>query len=188
MALYTGKGDSGSTKLFTTPSGERLSKSSNVFETLGSIDELNSFLGICKVRVQDMDLQLGETGPTLDHIVHHIQKDLFIIQAEVAGADKSIVYDKVAEMEHMIGYMENQMPPIQSFFISGGTEIATLFDTARTLARRAERRLVTSIELGEVIVSNHTRAYMNRLSSILYAMARYSNHELEAIEYMPDYE
>lgn len=188
MALFTGKGDKGTTKVFDTPSGVRISKSSCRTETLGSSDELNSFLGICKVKSGSLDYTLPGTTFKLTDIVEQVQQSLFIIQAEIAGADKSIPEEKVKNMEKIINMIEEEMPPIKTFFVSGGTELAALFDVSRTLARRMERNLVRAIEREEVKVSEFTLAYSNRLSSLLYALARFVNFKAGIKENPPSYE
>lgn len=183
--LYTRKGDDGTTKTFDMPSGVRMSKSSALAEALGTLDELNSFLGLVKVECEKSGFSI--LGIPFERIVHEIQKNLFIVQAELAGADKKIGQDKVKEMEAIIDAAERELPPITTFFISGGTKRAALFDVARTLARRAERRVVGVHEEGERQVGEHTRAYLNRLSSLLYALARLSNHKSGIKEESPDY-
>jgi ATP:cob(I)alamin adenosyltransferase len=83
--------------------------------------------------------------------------------------------------------IEKVLPPINSFFISGSTELSATFDFARTLARRAERRVVSVKEEGKVTVNENTMAYLNRLSSLLYALARISSHIDGAEEPKPTY-
>lgn len=212
MALFTGKGDNGTTKTFGCD--QRVSKSSAIAEALGSLDEINSFLGLCKVQSAYLNYSLGKKP--FAEIVHEIQKNLFIIQAELAGADKTIQEEKVKELEEMINKIEKEMPPIKSFFISGGPAevekdqlsgagLGTVFDIARTIARRAERRVVAVAEAHTLPlfddkenktvlpatngrqVGQYTRSYLNRLSSILYALARYSNHLAGIPEESPDY-
>lgn len=191
--LYTGKGDNGTTKLFNTPSGERLSKSSTVFEALGTIDELNSFLGIVKVLCNNTTVQTGYgvdvdgVVKSFESMVHNVQENLFIIQAELAGSEMSITQDAVKNIEDLIANIENNLPPIKTFFISGGTLLGAHFDTARTIARRAERRVVTVHEEGTNTVSAQTLKYLNRLSSLLYALARFSNHLAGITEKSPNY-
>lgn len=187
MALYTGKGDKGTTKIFNTPSGERISKASCNIETLGAVDELNSFLGLCKanVRKEDHHFVIGEES--LEKVVHDIQEDLFSLQAELAGADKSIPESSLKRIEHQIALIEEQLPPITSFLIAGGTELSALFDVARTLARKAERRIVDGLEKEEIKLGDTTLAYINRLSSILYACVRFVNECEEAPEVAPHY-
>lgn len=214
MALFTGKGDNGTTKTFGCD--QRISKSSAIAEALGSLDEINSFLGLCKVQSAYLGLKLGQEK--IAEIVHDIQKNLFIIQAELAGAEKTIEERKVKEAEEIIGTIEKSLPPIKTFFISGGSPyldqdqlagagLASIFDVARTIARRAERRVVQVAEEqmnqtlferdfpsqkeesgnSRHLIGSHTRAYMNRLSSILYALARYVTHASGISEEAPDY-
>ena len=174
--LYTRKGDNGTTKTFGCD--QRISKSSAIAEALGTLDEINSFLGVCKV----MGEKLG-----FSDIVNNAQQNLFTIQAELAGADKKIGVEKVKEIEALVDGIEKELPPIKTFFVSGGTELAACFDFARTLARRAERRVVGVSEEGKVKVGEQTLAYLNRLSSLLYALARLTNHKSGIKEASPTY-
>ncbi|HEY4495975.1 MAG TPA: cob(I)yrinic acid a,c-diamide adenosyltransferase [Candidatus Paceibacterota bacterium] len=186
--LYTKKGDSGTTKTLRQKKGERISKASCQTEALGALDELNSFLGWVKTKSG----QKGSTffkiqGRTSKEIIHEVQENLFIIQAEVAGADKVIKAGKITELENYIDAAERVMPPIKTFFISGGTESGALFDITRTFARRAEREVVRAIEAKEVFVNKHTLAYLNRLSSLCYALARFANFKEGIKEQSPKY-
>jgi len=191
--LYTRKGDSGTTKVFGCD--QRLSKSSSIAEALGALDEINSFLGIIKThtdvsKISVLGTTSGEEGGKnlfLSKIIHTVQENLFIIQAEVAGAEKHLSDDAVKEIETLVDTIEKILPPIKTFFISGGTSIAAHLDTARTMARRAERRVVAVGEEGTVKVSAQTLAYLNRLSSLLYALARLGNHLSGITEQSPKY-
>ncbi len=193
--LYTGKGDKGTTKLFDSPSGVRVSKSDILFDALGTVDELNSFVGLCKVRAQDVGdfpknrvarlsiearRKVKSQSIDLVSIVNKVQNNLFIIQAELAGASKSIEQKNITEIERIINEIETVLPPITTFFVSGGTELAALFDTARAISRRAERLVIKVSEQNDAVVNRiirpETLQYLNRLSSLLYACARYSNH------------
>lgn len=187
MAFFTGKGDDGTTKKFDTPSGERLSKDSAIIEALGCLDEVNSYLGQCKIESQKWNYRLGKTGPFFFDLVHDMQENLFIVQAEFAGAPKRIKKTKVTALEKILKEIEKELPPIRSFFISGGTELATRFDFARTLARRAERRAVSVKKVESLKIGKNTIAYLNRLSSVLYALARLSNYKFGAEEKPPLY-
>ncbi len=164
--LYTRKGDNGKTGTFGC--NQKISKSSNITEALGTLDEINSFLGICKSNVSDTKTK---------DLIHRVQNNLFIIQAQVAGADKKIQDGEVKYIEEVIGDIEKQLPPIKSFLISGANDISASFDFSRTLARRAERRVVAVHEENIVKIDPETLVFLNRLSSLLYALARY-----EAIE------
>ncbi|MEK7585056.1 MAG: cob(I)yrinic acid a,c-diamide adenosyltransferase [Patescibacteria group bacterium] len=173
--LYTRKGDGGTTK--TLHCDQRLSKSSAIAEALGALDELNSLLGLVKIKYPDQaELILG------------VQQNLFIVQAELAGAEgKTIVPEKVLELEKIIDGIEKELPPIKSFFISGGTELAAFLDWSRTVARRAERRVVKAKEEKLVAIGEFSLAYLNRLSSLLYALARLVNHKSGITEQPPSY-
>ena len=169
--LYTRKGDDGKTKTFGCD--QRMSKSSAIAEALGSLDEINSYLGVIKAKIKADDNKTAE-------ILNDIQNDLFIIQAQVAGADKKILEKRIKDIEEMGDSIEKALPPIKTFLISGANEISANFDFARTLARRAERRVVAvseenvdlSAQAGKI--DSQTLVYLNRLSSLLYAYARSS--------------
>ena len=183
MALYTAKGDDGTTTIFGCD--QRMSKSSSIAEALGTLDETNSYLGTCKIK-SDKD-HFNINGTEVPSIVRELQDSLFIIQAELAGADKTMSAGKVEWVEAIISEIEEELPPIKSFSIAGGTELSASFDFARTLARRAERRVVGVYDEKAQRVGEHTLAYLNRLSSILYALARLANHKNSKPEDTPDY-
>ncbi|OHA46038.1 MAG: ATP:cob(I)alamin adenosyltransferase [Candidatus Taylorbacteria bacterium RIFOXYD2_FULL_36_9] len=168
--LYTKKGDEGTTKIFNCD--QRISKSSAIAEALGSLDETNSFLGIVKAKLAERNITLFSVGPerAVD-IIQEMQENLFIIQAEVAGAGKTIGEEKIREEEDLMSGIEKEIPPITSFIISGVTIESAELDFARTLVRQTERRVVKVKEEGLVKVSTNTLAYLNRLSSLLYALA-----------------
>lgn len=181
--LYTGKGDKGTTKLFTSKKGERVSKSDPIFEALGTVDELNTVLGWCRAACQ-VDWLVGEKSASA--ILLDVQQHLFTIQAELAGAGKSIPPENVEELENRIAVIEKQLPEITTFFVPGGSELSSRLDIARAVSRRAERRLVDLTESGEDI-SEHTLVYANRLSSLLYALVRFVNHMNGDEEKQPEY-
>ncbi len=160
--LYTRKGDNGKTGTFGCD--QKISKSSAITEALGSLDETNSYLGVCKSKISDRNIK---------DTIHAIQNDLFIIQAQVAGAEKKIAKGEVEKLEDVIGNIEKELPPIKSFLIPGANKISAYFDFARTLARRAERRVVAVHEENLAKIDPETLAYLNRLSSMLYAFARH---------------
>ncbi len=184
--LYTGKGDSGTTKFFDTKSGERISKSSFIAEALGFLDELNSFVGLCKAHARNTDL-FEINHVSLPQALEDIQENLFIIQAEVGGAPHAISEEKVTKTEDMIDWIEKEIPPIKSFSIPGGTELSALLDVARTISRRTERGVIRLAESGEREIGQHTKRYLNRLSSILFALARYVNVKSGVKEKNPSY-
>lgn len=185
--LYTRKGDNGTTKTFGC-SG-RVSKASLIAEALGASDEINSFLGLLKVKAKEIPnaSAFQISGNQFSEITHWIQEGLFIVQAELAGANQSINEDRVKKVEEYTDTAEKLLPPITTFFISGGTEVAALCDISRTMIRNCERRVIAACDAGEANVAPETKAFLNRLSSLLYAMARLSNHFSGITEQPPSY-
>ncbi len=188
MALFTGKGDGGTTKVLD--SKERISKASALPECLGTLDELNSYIGFAKVRA------VGEHDPAVEvegkkektsEILREVQEQLFIVQAEVAGADKRVAEDRTPWVEGIVNAIEKVMPPITTFTVSGGTELSAILDVARTISRRAERRVVGVEELDLRMLSPATKSFMNRLSSLLFALARLANEHAGIDRESPTY-
>jgi cob(I)alamin adenosyltransferase len=176
--LYTGKGDSGTTTAFGC-NQQRISKSSALPEALGALDEANAFIGYAKARA------VGEKR--IVSALAGAQENLFIAQAEAAGADKHVRAESLAKIEALIGAIEKEIPPVTGFSVAGGTELSALLDVARTLARRAERRVIAAVEAGACTLAPDTRAYLNRLSSLLFALARLANHLAGVAEAHPRY-
>lgn len=183
--LYTGKGDDGTTK--TIGATERVSKSSNIAEALGNLDELNSFLGMVKVsgkEGKEGNCSLTDIG--FESVIEEIQDNIFTISAGLAGSDKRIDESKVNTIEGYLGEITKELPPITKFTIAGGCQLSALLDFSRTLARRAERRVVAvNDETGNI--GAETLKYLNRLSSLLFALARLSNHRSGIKESAPSY-
>ena len=182
--LFTGKGDNGKTTLFGC--SQECSKNSAIAEALGTVDEINSLLGLCKVKAQEINLSYKNNEKKIAEELETIQQNLFIVQAELAGAEKTISEEKLREAEEIVNRIEKELPPIKTFFVSGGTELGALFDFARTVSRRAERRVIAAEETGHKL-GEWSRAYMNRLSSILYAYARLTNTKSGITELPPQY-
>lgn len=186
--LYTRKGDEGTTKTLDT--GARISKASALPEALGTLDEVNSFVGLARAltaRQPTRTLKLGKRACSVPELLHEVQENLFIVQAELAGADKKIPKAKVTRAELITDSIEKSIPPITGFSIAGGTELSALLDVTRTLARRAERRCIGVHEANLRALSKHTLAYLNRLSSVLFALARYANFAAGIEEEKPTY-
>ena len=176
--LYTGKGDKGTTTAFGC-NQQRVSKSSELPEALGALDELNAFIGFVKMRAVE--------SSRIATAIRGIQENLFIIQAETAGADKKLKEGTVEEVGKIVNDIEKEIPPIKGFSIAGGTELSAMLDVARTLARRAERRIIAVKEMNLRDLSSETMEYMNRLSSLLFALARIANHLAGVKEENPRY-
>jgi cob(I)alamin adenosyltransferase len=185
--LYTRKGDKGDTSFFD--SKDRFSKSSTLAEALGTLDELNSYIGLIRSDIRERKktffLSYVKKEVSVEKVLSDIQQNLFIIQAELAGAPKKIEKTKITTLEKITDSIEKIIPPLTSFSLSGSSYLSSLFDFSRTIARRAERRIV-AVSL-EKKLSSQTLAYMNRLSSALFALARYANHKEEVKEESPHY-
>lgn len=180
--LYTGKGDDGTTGLFGCD--QRLSKSSAIAEALGVVDETNALLGVLKLKG---GMTLAVDGLSYAALLDDVQQDLFVVQAELAGSDKRMDAGRVEKLEGWVNAIEQALPPIHSFFVSGGCELAALCDHARTVARRAERRVIAAREGEGAHDKTPLLAYMNRLSSLLYALARLANLRAGVAEEAPHY-
>jgi len=186
--LYTGFGDNGTTTLFDCKQG-RISKSSILVEALGSVDELNAYLGIIKVCSDNDKVILKSDNKKIlySHILEEVQQNLFIIQAELGGSKMSVSEKELIKIESIINKIGEILPPIKSFTISGGSIVGASLDFARTLARKSERRVISVADEGSRIIGNGTISYMNRLSSLLFAMSRYVNHICSVVESHPHY-
>lgn len=186
--LYTGFGDKGTTTLFDCKQ-TRISKSALLIEALGSVDELNAYLGTVKVNANKDKISLKIKNKILpfDKIIEDIQQNLFIIQAELGGSDMCIKKGELTKIENIINNIGDILPPITSFTISGGSIVSSMLDFARTLARKSERRIISVAEEKSRIININTISYMNRLSSVLFAMSRYVNYTYSIPEEHPDY-
>jgi cob(I)alamin adenosyltransferase len=170
VKIYTRKGDDGSTGLWY---GGRVQKSDGRPEAYGSIDEAASALGVCRAAT--------ERGSELFEDILRLQNELFVAAAELATAPEAagrlqagiskVTPDMVEQLEHVIDhYMERvNLPP--KFVIPGGTALSAQLDVARTAVRRAERRVSALAHAGE-LADTTVLTYLNRLSDVLFAMAR----------------
>ncbi len=184
--LYTRAGDGGTTRTFGCTG--RVSKASAVAEALGTLDELTSYLGLCRAELAGsyrMPPGTARARKIVD-VVEDLQETLFTIQAEVAGAGKRVARAKVRWLEAATDSIEHVLPPIRSFTVPGASRSGALLDVARTIARRAERRVIAAHEAGTPVRAP-TLAYLNRLSSLLFALARYLAHLDGATEHAPRY-
>ncbi len=187
--LYTKKGDSGTTKLFSTPSGVRIKKSDPVFAALGGLDELNSSLGFAKALSQRSGdfLYLNGAHTSYARIIERLQNALFSVQAEIAGSDKRLVQQEVDFAELVIAEVETLLPPVTSFVVPGGSETGAYLDVVRTTARHAERSIVKLLDTDRV-PSDIALQFINRLSSVAYALARFANYQEGYSERRPLYQ
>lgn len=169
VRIYTRTGDKGETGLV---GGSRVSKDSLRVDAYGSVDELNSVLGIARAFLKDREL---------DDLLAELQKDLFVVGADLASTGDHqqrnvprITAEKITSMEQTIDKFEAELSPLKAFILPGGGVAGSLLHNARTVARRAERRVVT-LSKAEAI-NERMVPYMNRLSDLLFVMARVANH------------
>ena len=195
--LYTKKGDNGTTKLLNCPSGTRVSKSFFVFEVLGTLDELNSSLGYAKAlsRKYKLSVFMKDRRMFYEEIINIFQQNLFCIQAELGGSLIHASQEHVLFLEEVLYEIETLLPPVKSFIIPGGGEAGAYLDIVRTIARRAERGMVMLKDKKydhqlidrEKEINTTSLIFLNRLSSALYALARFANYQEGYTEKKPEY-
>ncbi len=179
MKIYTKGGDAGETSLF---GGQRVRKDTLRVEAYGAVDELNATLGLALVELDHKDLS--------EH-VRVIQASLFDLGGELATPDVEereargkgmprVSEPDVAELESWIDRLETELEPLRNFVLPGGTRAAALLQLARTICRRAERRVV-SLSQKETVIPIVLR-YLNRLSDLLFVLARVVNRRGGVVE------
>lgn len=178
MKIYTKTGDTG---LCSLASGSRVKKNSLRIEAYGTVDELNSLLGLCRARAGAS--LANEDLVTVDAWLSAIQHDLFNIGADLATPiddrfeDMRLVCEQEANvMETIIDKLQAEIPSLAFFVLPAGTETGSLFHVARTVCRRAERVIVALAEHEEI--NPHVVPYVNRLSDFLFVMARWVQHKM----------
>jgi cob(I)alamin adenosyltransferase len=168
VKIYTKTGDKGETGLF---GNDRVSKASKRIEAYGTVDELNSVLGI----VRSLN-----PPPEIDAIVEAIQGDLFTLGADLAtpyDSNSSVPRIQAAEVQRIEKYIDEidpKLQPLKHFILPGGTNVAAMLHFARTVCRRAERRVVKLAKKEEI--GEQAIVYLNRLADLLFVLARYANN------------
>jgi cob(I)alamin adenosyltransferase len=169
VKIYTRTGDTGETALFDN---SRVSKAHPRVDAYGEVDELNAWLGY----IRSMGI-----GSELEADLVHIQRDLFAVGAQLADpaerlADrvtKAFITDTdVARLEALIDRLEQEVPPLTRFILAGGVGAGASIHVARTVCRRAERRIVALAPVPDLLLVR----YINRLSDLLFVLARVVNH------------
>ena len=172
--IYTRTGDDGTTGLGT---GSRTPKDSLRVEAYGDVDEANAFLGLAA-------LECSKAGSPLAGDLMRIQQDMFdlgadlcvpIEPAESAGSKLRIIAAQTARLESLIDHHNEGLPPLNSFVLPGGSPAAAALHVARTVVRRAERRVVTLQRAEPRATNPETVKYLNRLSDLLFVLARVAN-------------
>lgn len=174
MKIYTKTGDKGQTSLYDNT---RIDKDSLRVECYGTIDELNSSLGLARNFVEDKDII---------EIIYKIQRELFDVAGELATLDKNQFPEKISEehvefLEKTIDSYLAKIPRVDSFIIPGSSKASAALHVSRTVCRRAERRIIT---LGrQEQVSPILIKYVNRLSDCIYTLGRYLETDLKYVEF-----
>lgn len=166
MKLYTKTGDKGETSIY---GGKRVSKGSLQVKAYGEVDELNSSLGILLTKLTDTK--------EINDFLTLVQNDLFVIGNHLAGGKESLeeVKKRMGEMEKLIDKLWDSLPPLSHFVIPGGGKAGAFAHLSRSISRRAERETVALDSL--MSVDKNVLIYLNRLSDLLFAVARYLNHK-----------
>lgn len=170
MKLYTRTGDDGTTGLF---GGERVVKTHPRIEAYGTVDEVNACVGLAATGAKDA--RLAEILTTLQSLLFDVGADL-ATPSDSQHADKvrRIDVTDVEKLEGWIDELTEATPPIRTFVLPGGTEVAARLHLARTVARRGERAII--VLMGESELDPVLLHWVNRLSDLLFAAARYANH------------
>lgn len=175
MKIYTRTGDSGQTSLF---GGGRVPKDDPRVQAYGGVDELNAVLGVA-IATDPADFERP--------LLNEIQRDLFAIGGRLATprpdrvtasmTKTTIPDDRIAQFEAAMDRAELELPPLKAFVLPTGTPKSAQLHHARTVCRRAERAVVTLARTAEV--SPDTLVYLNRLSDLLFTLARLANHRAD---------
>jgi len=180
MAIYTKRGDTGETSLYDRGGTQRIriSKDSMRIRAIGAIDELNSWVGVCIAVGQQSKIKFKR-----EKILEDIQGDLFTIGSILAGSDLRFSISKTNKLEKIIDEFEGKLPVLKNFILPGGSLLGGYLHLGRTVARRAERGVVSlSLSLrnqkefkNKRVISESVLPYLNRLSDFLFMLARYTN-------------
>ena len=180
MKIYTKTGDTGETGLFD---GTRVGKSDARVATYGDVDELNAWLGLARSMLAGED--------ELIEMLIRIQRDLFALGARLADPSHRIAarVDKAtigpadsARLEQWIDMLDSLLPPLRRFLLAGGSQAGAALHVARTVCRRAERAMVALRAADETAVEADLLIYVNRLSDLLFVMARVANLRADTAE------
>ncbi|HPN38569.1 MAG TPA: cob(I)yrinic acid a,c-diamide adenosyltransferase [Melioribacteraceae bacterium] len=168
MKIYTKTGDKGETSLF---GGQRVWKDDLRIESYGTVDELNSLIGLTLTETVYEEIQ---------EVLKRIQNKLFTVGADLATPDdKKIRIDRVSksfidESEKDIDYFNSKVPELREFILPGGTKSAALLHVCRTVCRRAERNVIALNK--SVAINENILVYLNRLSDLFFVLARFDNY------------
>lgn len=171
--IYTRTGDDGTTSLF---GGERVGKDTPRIRAYGTVDELNSVVGVARAHLRD------EAGADrLDPVLSEIQEELFVLGADLATPMDAkpfvprIEEEHVQTIEERIDDFDADLNPLKQFILPGGAPAGATLHSARTICRRAERLLVQASS--STAVNEQTGVYLNRLSDLFFVLARWANQK-----------
>lgn len=162
--VVTKTGDKGTTSLY---SGQRVSKGSARVESYGTIDEVNSWIGLLRASLKNQELK---------DILYKIQKTLFVVGSELATIDKALdrkmTEEDVAFLEEKVDYYKNHSDLINDWTIPGRSVLDGQFNVLRAVTRRAERRIIAFEQVSETEVNPFLKKYVNRMSDLFYIISR----------------
>ena len=173
MKLYTKTGDKGETGLF---GGKRVKKDNLRVEAYGTIDETNAAIGVARSYIHEGSSGSREALGYIDSVLEVVQNKLFAIGSQLSGSNDdaySVKDSDVEFLEKCIDHIDESIPPIRNFILPFGTDLCARLHLARTVSRRAERRIV-QLSASEG-VDPALLVYVNRLSDFLFTLARYAN-------------
>jgi cob(I)alamin adenosyltransferase len=174
--IYTRKGDSGETAL---GGGQRVPKDHLRVQVYGTVDELNSLLGVALA--SGLCRRLAELLPPIQNELFHLGSDLCFLEADKAQHNLPQIHERhVQKLEAMIDEMTAVVGPLENFILPGGSVGAAHLHVARAVCRRAEREAVTLAR--QDTIGAYVIRYLNRLSDALFVMARFENHRRQVAE------
>jgi len=174
--VYTKRGDAGETSL---AGGQRIAKNDLRIEAYGTVDELNSFVGLARESAREL--------PDLEQILRRVQHELFnlgsilaTLPADVHAKQARITAAETAQLEHEIDRMNEELPALRSFVLPGGSRLNADLHVCRTVCRRAERVCVALDAAADV--DDEVLRYLNRLSDALFVWSRWASHRMGVLE------
>ncbi len=170
--IYTRTGDDGTTAL---GSGDRVAKYDTRIEAYGTVDETNAAIGVARLELTEADKDLGEMLERIQNDLFDLGADLCVPQTDEEDGALRIVAAQVERIETEIDTLNGALEPLRSFVLPGGTRAAAALHVARTICRRAERRMVELAAIDGETVSEPALHYVNRLSDFLFVASRYVN-------------
>ena len=169
MKIYTKTGDDG----YSTLGNKRLPKDDLYFQFLGSVDMVNSFIGLFLT-------EIPKTNSIYDYLLK-VQENMMLLSSYISGyldeSDVAFLVSELNNLEIFIDNIENENAPLKNFILPGGTKPSAIMHILRTQVRQAERELIALIRAKNLQVSSNVLSYLNRLSDAFFVLARYFNNQ-----------